>query len=433
MSKDLLDLHGLPHAVDAEKSVFGAILLDNSLMDEAMEMLKPSDLFLRAHQCIFVAMREVHRRKQPIDLITLTEQLRSERQLELVGGQSAISALIDYVPRTDTLAPYATVIQQKAQVRAIYMAANNIESLCLEEPGALDLATRAQQILQSACDREATTGFVTVGEAAHRYLEVVEAIRNNESGGESIFTGFDDLDRFTLGLGRGDLIILAGRPSNGKTTLAENIAMNVASRNLTVAFFSQEMLARQIGEKAVSAAAKVDSMRLRIGCPSDADWKRAVESLPVINQASLHICDLPNLSSAEMKAKAMRLKREHGLDAVFVDYLQLMAGERHLPKRQVVGNNANDLKTMAKELNVNVPVVALSQLSRAVAGRAENEPELSDLAESGDIEQVADVVLFIYNELDKVAGDVATDQNRQIPQRASRLCQARLPETIQPV
>lgn len=182
---------------------------------------------------------------------------------------------------------------------------------------------------------ESDVSGLSPGEAAHRYLESVEANRNGESGGEPVFTGFANLDRFTLGLGRGDLIIFSDKPSNVKTTLTENIA----SENVTIAFFSQEMLGRQIAENAVSATAKVDSMRLRVGCASDTDRKRAVESLPIINEAPIYICDLPKLSSAEMKARVRRLKREHGLDAIFVDYLQLMAGasiSRSVPSSAVI-------------------------------------------------------------------------------------------------
>jgi replicative DNA helicase len=399
-----------PHAINAESAVLGGILLDNDLIDEAAEMLRPRDFFLQSNRMVFVAMLALQKRHERIDAVTLTEFLKTRNEFEKVGGVTKLSEYIGAVPAMGTLAPHARIIRQKSQVRAILQAAQSITSMCQEDPDNPTLSTDAQQMIFNACDSVQESGFVHIADAAADYLANVEAIRRGEDSGDSILTGYDDLDDYTLGLVRGDLIILAGRPSNGKTSLSTNIALNIARRSveqgLQVGFFSLEMSTRQISEKAISNLAQVDSMRLRAGCLDDHEWQRAINSLADLAHTGLHICDMSRLNTSEIKAKAMRLRRDKGLDLIVVDHLSEMGGDRKLQRRERIGDAARDLKAIAKTLNV--PVLALSQLNRCVEGRNDNEPQMSDLADSGDVEQAADVIMFIYNETDKVAGDVAT-------------------------
>lgn len=404
--QDPLEMVILPHAVGAEKAILGAILLENDCIDEAIGLLRPGDFYLKTNRRLYSAMLELRRRNEPIDLNTLGDYLRQRGEFEQVGGATEIALLIDGVPRTDIIEPYAKIVKQKATVRAIISAANSVLSLAVEDPDAPDLLARSQQMIFDACAYDEQTGFVHLGAAAAAYLETVEAIRNDQSGGNSILTGFDEIDRHTLGLARGDLFILAARPSNGKTTLAQNIAQNIGSRGFKVAFFSQEMSAGQLAEKSIAATAHVDSFRMRAGCLNDSDWQNAMDSLGQLYGTDVYICDTSKVSSSEVKAKALRLRRSSGLDLIVVDFLQMMKGDPRQDKRERVGENARDLKAIAKDLNV--PVLCLAQTSRRVEGRTSNEPELTDLKESGDIEEAADAVVFIYNENDTVAGDVIT-------------------------
>jgi replicative DNA helicase len=399
-----------PHAVKAEAAILGGILLDNELVHEAAEMLRPGDFFLHSNRLVFVAMLALHKRNERIDAVTLTEFLKGRNEFEKVGGVTKLAEYVGDVAALGSIAPYAKIVKQKAQIRAIQQAAQSISEMCQVDPDNPTLAADAQQMIFNACDTVKETGFVHIGDAAADYLANVDAVRSGQSNGDSLLTGFDDLDDHTLGLVRGDLIILAGRPSNGKTSLSTQIALNIARHNvergLTVAFFSLEMSTRQISEKAISNLAKVDSMRMRAGCLSDDEWQRALGSLAELHYSGLHICDASRLTTSEIKAKSMRMKREKGLDLIIVDHLSEMGGDRKLQRRERIGDAARDLKAIAKTLNV--PVLALSQLNRAVESRNDNEPQMSDLSESGDIEQAADVIMFIYNEQDKVAGNVAT-------------------------
>lgn len=400
-----------PHAVQAEAAVIGGILLGNDLMDEANEMLRPKDFFLDSNRRVFVALMALRRQGQPLDLVTLAEFLRARKEFEKVGGASKLAEYIDGVPRTDSIAYYVKIIKQKAQLRALVDASKSIIGMCLEDPENPTLTSDAQQMIFNACDTVKETGFVHIGDSAGEYLADIDSVRRGEISSNSILTGFDDLDDLTLGLARKDLIILAGRPSNGKTSLGTHIALNIAKHNAdrgkVVAFFSLEMSTRQIAEKAISNLAKVDSMRMRAGILKDDEWGRALNSLTELGHSGLYVCDASKLTASEIKAKAMRLKRDKGqLDLIIVDHLLEMGGDRRQTLRERVGDASKDLKVVAKDLDV--PMLALTQLNREVEKRGDSEPQMSDLAESGSVEQAADVILFVYNEEDKVAGKVAT-------------------------
>jgi replicative DNA helicase len=399
-----------PHAISAEAAVLGGILMDNGLIDEAAEMLRPRDFFLQSNRMVFVAMLALHRQNQSIDEVTLTEFLKARREYEKVGGIAKLAEYISGVPRMDSIAYYARIIRQKSQVRMIMQAAQSIKEMCATDPDNPTLASDVQQMIFNACDTIQDSGFVHIADAAAEYMANIEAIRRGEESGDSILTGFDDLDDHTLGLVRGDLIVLAGRPSNGKTSLATHVALNIARHNVdvgrTVAFFSLEMSTRQISEKTISNLAQVDSMKMRAGCLNDDEWERAMNCLVELAHSGLHVCDASRLTTSEIKAKAMRLKRDKGLDLIIVDHLSEMGGDKKQVRRERIGDASRELKAIAKTLNV--PVLALSQLNRQVEGRSDNEPHMSDLADSGDVEQAADVIMFIYNEADKVAGSVAT-------------------------
>ena len=353
---------GLPSNVEAERSILGAILLDNAVCNQAIELLRRDDFFLDSHRRIFDKMVVLIERLMPIDLITLSDELRRAGEFEQIGGATYIASLIDGVPRTDTIEPYAKLVKQKSMLRKLISASQQIVSLAFEEEDDADvIIDKAEQM---AGRPEMITG---------------------------VPTGFTDFDRMTSGLQRQELIVIAARPSMGKTALALNMAQYAAKNANVVGIFSLEMSAEQLVSRLLCSEARVDAHRLRTGYLNREEWARR------LCETKVFIDDSAAVSVMEMRAKCRRLKAEHGLDLLIVDYLQLMAGRgRTESRQQEVSQISRDLKGLAKELDI--PVVALSQLSRAPEQRSEHKPQLSDLRESGAIEQDSDVVCFIYRE-----------------------------------
>jgi replicative DNA helicase len=389
---------GLPSNVEAERSILGAILLDNAVCNQAIELLRRDDFFLESHRRIFDKMVALSERLTPIDLITLSDELRRAGEFEQIGGATYIASLIDGVPRTDTIEPYAKLVKSKSMLRKLISAANQISALAFEEEDDADvIIDKAEQMIFQIAEDRVRQGFQYVGDVAHRRLEQIEQMAGRPEMITGVPTGFTDFDRMTSGLQRQELIVIAARPSMGKTALALNMAQYASKNSNVVGIFSLEMSAEQLVSRLLCSEARVDAHRLRTGYLNREEWARLADALRRLCETKIFIDDSAAVSVMEMRAKCRRLKAEHGLDLLVIDYLQLMAGRGRIESRQQeVSQISRDLKGLAKELDV--PVVALSQLSRAPEQRTEHKPQLSDLRESGAIEQDSDVVCFIYRE-----------------------------------
>jgi len=334
----------------------------------------------------------------PIDLITLSDELRRAGEFEQIGGATYIASLIDGVPRTDTIEPYAKLVKQKSMLRRLISASQQIVSLAFEEEDDADvIIDKAEQLIFQIAEDRVRQGFQYIGDVAHRRLEQIEQMAGRPEMITGVPTGFTDFDRMTSGLQRQELIVIAARPSMGKTALALNMAQYAAKNANVVGIFSLEMSAEQLVSRLLCSEARVDAHRLRTGYLNREEWARLADALRRLCETKVFIDDSAAVSVMEMRAKCRRLKAEHGLDLLIIDYLQLMAGRGRIESRQQeVSQISRDLKGLAKELDI--PVVALSQLSRAPEQRSEHKPQLSDLRESGAIEQDSDVVCFIYRE-----------------------------------
>jgi len=389
---------GLPSNLEAERSILGAILLDNAVCNQAIELLRREDFFLDSHRRIFDKMVSLTERLMPIDLITLSDELRRAGEFEQIGGATYIASLIDGVPRTDTIEPYAKLVKQKSMLRKLISASQQIVSLAFEEEDDADvIIDHAEHLIFQIAEDRVRQGFQYIGDVAHRRLEQIEQMAGRPEMITGVPTGFTDFDRMTSGLQRQELVVIAARPSMGKTALALNMAQYAAKNANVVGIFSLEMSAEQLVSRLLCSEARVDAHRLRTGYLNREEWARLADALRRLCETKVYIDDSAAVSVMEMRAKCRRLKAEHGLDLLIIDYLQLMAGRGRIESRQQeVSQISRDLKGLAKELDV--PVVALSQLSRAPEQRSEHKPQLSDLRESGAIEQDSDLVCFIYRE-----------------------------------
>jgi len=406
--QDLLSERGLPSNVEAERSIIGAIMLDNAVCDEAQALITAKHFSLETHRRIWRAITYLWEQGQPIDLITLTDILKRRNQFDSIGGATFLASLIDGVPRTDTIAPYAKIVRGKYILRSLVTTADLISNLALdadEEPE--DLLEKAERFVYEIGDDLSNQHFKTVGELAHKRLIEVEQASEGHTYLTGIPTGFTDFDEMTAGLQRQDLIIIAARPSQGKTAMGLNMVQFAAATGKTVGIFSLEMSGEQLISRLLCSEARVDSHRFRTGRLNREEWARLSDALRRLSELRLFIDDSTGLNVPAMKTKARRLKKEHGLDLLLIDYLQLMAGRGKTENRQQeVSQISRDLKGMAKEFDV--PVIALSQLSRAPEGRSDHRPQLSDLRESGAIEQDCDIAAFIFREEQYCA----TDANR---------------------
>ena len=391
----------LPHNVDAEKSVLGSILVNNENYYTVVENLHSDDFYLGAHRTIFRTMSDIVDASRAVDLITLQDELARASLLESAGGIGYLASLMDGIPHLVNIDHYLQIIREKSLFRQIIHSTNRIMSECFEQMDpAEEILDRAEQNLFELSEKRIQTGLVHVRDLqgdAHRLLEKLYTEREVITG---VATGFIDFDRMTSGLQGSDLVILAARPSMGKTAMALNIAQQVALRmGKPVGIFSLEMSKEQLLMRLLCAEALVDSHRVRTGYLSKEDFAKLIDALGQIANAPLFIDDSSTLTIMEIRAKARRLKAEHGLGLLIVDYLQLMSGYgRSENRNQEISGISRGLKGLAKELQV--PVIALSQLSRAPEQRTgrDHRPQLSDLRESGSLEQDADLVAFIYRE-----------------------------------
>ncbi len=391
----------LPSSEESERVILGAILLDNALISQAVELLKPEDFYSPRNRKVFTAMLNLFEKNERIDPILIGEELKKEGQLEAIGGIAAITNYTYGLPHFSNIQDYAKVVGDKAIVRGLIKVCNQITSKALaEEDDAKEILDEAERMIFALADEKNRQGFAHIKPVAEDVLHKVKEYSLRETHAlTGLATGFRDLDQMTSGLQPADLIIVAARPSMGKTALCLTLAQNSAlQENATVAFFSLEMSKEQLVMRMLSSEARVNAHRFRTGYLSKEEWGRLAESIGLLSETKIFIDDTPGISVLEMRAKARRLVAEQKkLDLIIVDYLQLMSGSKRTESRQQeVSQISRELKGLAKELNV--PLIALSQLSRAPEARNPPKPMLSDLRESGSLEQDADVVAFIYRE-----------------------------------
>lgn len=386
----------LPSNLDAEKSILGAILLDNNALNAAIENVRPEDFFLDQHRRVYTQMIALGESQQAIDLVTLTEELHRHGDLEASGGAPYLASLVDGLPRVTNVEHYARIVKEKALLRNLIHATHNIQQRALEgEDGADAILDNAESSIFALAEDRVKAGLISVKEIVKDNFERLEKIFREGKSITGVPTGYTELDKLTSGLQPSELLILAARPSQGKTALALNLMENIAIRGgHPVAMFSLEMSKESLLQRLVASVAQIDAHKFRTGHLSKDDWRRMTDALGTISSAPLWIDDAGSISVLEIGAKARRLKRDKGLSMLVVDYLQLITARGRFGNRQEeVSSISRGLKGLAKELKI--PVLVLSQLTRAPE-RDERGPQLSDLRESGAIEQDADVVMFIY-------------------------------------
>jgi len=389
-----------PHNLEAERVLLGSVLLDNGAINVALELINKDDFFAEGHRITFEKMVAISEKNRTIDLVTLSEELSKEGLLERVGGVAYLAALTDGVPvgSAASVSEYTRIVKEKSVIRRLMNASYNVISRCMEgseDPEALiDLAQ--SQIFEIA-EQKVPSGFLGIRDIVKSSFGTIDVLFDRGQRVTGVETGFEELDNMTSGLQAGELIIVAARPSLGKTALALNIAAHAAFQGKVVGVFSLEMSKESLLIRLLCSEARIDSHKLRTGFSSRDDWNLMTKALGRLAEAPLFIDDAPALSIMQIRARARRMKAEKGLDMLVVDYLQLITGHGRFENRtQEVSFISRGLKSIAKELHV--PVVALSQLSRAPEERPGHRPQLSDLRESGSIEQDADVVLFIFRE-----------------------------------
>jgi len=387
----------LPHNLEAERSVLGAILIRNDAFNQAATILTPRDFYRDAHRRLFDTMIQLNERGDAIDFVTLKEALSRSGELDEVGGPAYIAALVDGLPHATNIEYYARIVREKATLRNLIYSANKIVSTAYDaEFDANQILDEAEQAIFSIAEDRVREGFVSMRALAHASFETIEQAHARKQLVTGVPSGFSDLDELTAGFQGGDLVIIAARPAVGKTALALNIAQNVGTRTeRTVGVFSLEMSKEQLFLRMLTSEAEIDGHRLRTGFLVESDWSRLPAALSKLSEARIFIDDTPGISVLEMRAKSRRLMAEHGLDLLIIDYIQLMQGRGRFENRTLeLGSISRSLKGLAKELNI--PVLVISQLSRAPESRSDHRPLLSDLRESGALEQDADVVILLF-------------------------------------
>lgn len=398
MSKEVNVAKVPPQNVDAEKSLLGAVLIDGDVLNEATEHVHANDFYDKRHMMIFDGMVRLFEKHKPVDLLTLTDELKRKKELETIGGSAYLSELTTYVPTAAHAESYAEIVAQKAVRRRLIKASGDISELGYnEETTTQELLEKAEAELFSVSDQSLKQDIVSLEYILNDSFERMEELHRNKGQIRGIRTGYRDLDNMTAGLQRSDLFILAARPAMGKTTLVTNLAYNVATiAKQPVVFFSLEMSKEQLVDRMLADASGVDAWNIRTGNLSDDDFGKLSEAMGELAEAPIFIDDTPGLTVLEMRTKARRIAHDQPLGLIIVDYLQLMQGSGRSDGNRVqeVSEISRGLKLIARELNV--PVIALSQLSRSVENRHPQIPQLADLRESGSIEQDADIVSFIY-------------------------------------
>ena len=388
-----------PQNLEAEQSILGGILLENQAINTVLEYLGGDDFYSEAHRKLFAAILELNEKSEPCDLITLSECLRSRNQLDVIGGMTYLASLVDNVPSAANIAYYAKIVKQKAIIRKLIGTATEILTKSYSHGSDIDtLLDEAEHSIFEISQNKIKPSFFPLKEIIKDSFKTIERLFEKKDLITGVPTGFEKIDDMTSGFQNSDLIIIAGRPSMGKTSFALNIAQHAAiEAERPVAIFSLEMSKEQIAMRMLTSEARVDSQRVRKGFLREGDWPKLTTAAGRLADARIFIDDTPAITVLEMKAKARRLKAEHGLGMVVLDYLQLMKGSSYSDSReQEISEISRSMKALAKELNI--PVVALSQLNRRVEERPQKRPQMADLRESGAIEQDADVIMFIYRD-----------------------------------
>lgn len=387
-----------PQNIDAEKSLLGSLLLDKDAMIKVADILKPEDFYEERHRIVFDVMVALYDKQRPLDVVIVTDLLKNKKKLEIIGGASYLAELAGSLPSSANVARYAEIIASKATLRRLIAAANEIEVFGRDQASEVDeLLDKAERTLFAVSQKYLKTSFVPVKEVLEVAFERIDKLHEHKGELRGIPTGFKTLDNTLAGLQKSDLIVVAARPSMGKTSLVLNFALNAASAGFSVGMFHLEMSKEQVADRLISASSGVDSWRLRTGNLKEEDFTKIGDAISTLSETAIYIDDSPGTNIMEMRTKARRLQSEKGLDLLIIDYLQLMEGRRSSESRvQEISEISRGLKGLARELNI--PIIAVSQLSREVEKRPKHTPQLSDLRESGSIEQDADVVVFIYRE-----------------------------------
>jgi replicative DNA helicase len=391
-----------PHSIEAEQAVLGGLFLDAEAWPKVAERLRQDDFYRRDHKIIFNAVASLDAQGHPFDLVTVAEWLESNQQLDDAGGLSYLSALADATPSASNIAAYSDIVRKRSILRQLIRATSDISDTVFNPSGRTsnEILDFAEQTIFEIAEQESRgrKSYKNLKELLVTTLERIDELFRKKSHITGVSTGFNDFDRQTAGLQKSDLIIVAGRPSMGKTAFAINIAEHAVIKDgISVAVFSMEMSGEQLSMRMMSSLGRIDQHKVRTGKLDDEDWPRLTSAVEILKDAKLYIDDTPALTPTELRARCRRIAREHGLDMVIVDYLQLMQVNGTKENRATeISEISRSLKAMAKELNI--PVVALSQLNRSLEQRPNKRPVMSDLRESGAIEQDADVIVFIYRD-----------------------------------
>ncbi len=401
-----------PQNIEAEQSLLGGLLIDDSALTRVVEIVQPDDFYKEAHRIIYSHILQLFDRSEPRDLVTVHNALASSGKLEAVGGAAYLAELAETMPMAANIEYYARIVRDKSLLRKLIAASAEIAGRCYEENAGDvdDILAEAESAIFEISQQKIKKSFHPIKSVLKASIKRVETLFEKSEMITGVPSGFTELDKLTAGFQPSDLIIIAGRPSMGKTAFALNIVQHAAlSQGITTAFFSLEMAKEQLALRMLCSEARVDAQKVRTGFLSEEDWTKLINAAGPLAEAKIFIDDTPALPILEMRAKARRLQSEHGLGLVVVDYLQLMRGRSNVERReQEISEISRSLKAMAKELNV--PVIALSQLNRKVEDRPNKRPQMSDLRESGAIEQDADVIAFIYR--DEVYNKAADNPNR---------------------
>ena len=390
-----------PQNIEAEQAVLGAMLIEKEAISKVAEFVKGSDFYRESHRLIFDAMLELFNKNEAVDLVTVIELLRKKDELEKVGGIAYVTSLANSVPTAANVTYHGKIVEEKALLRQLINSATEIAGMGYEDSEEVaDILDKAEKKILEVSERKINGDFTPIKKIIMDTFSKIEQLYDSKGGITGLSTGFKDLDKLTSGLQPSDLILIAARPSMGKTAFTLNIASHVGIREKkAVAFFSLEMSKEQLVQRMICSEAPIDSQRLRVGDLEDRDWTKLIAAADKLASSPIFIDDTPGITVMEMRSKARRLKIEHDLQLIIIDYLQLMQGSSSKGadnRQQEISEISRSLKALARELNV--PVIALSQLSRSVESRQVKKPMLSDLRESGSLEQDADIVAFLYRE-----------------------------------
>ncbi len=421
-----------PYSIEAEQSVLGGLMIDNNTWEQVADQIAENDFYRRDHRLVFRAIAALAEKDQPLDVITLSEWLEQQKELENVGGLSYLGALAKNTPTSANIKAYAAIVRERSVLRQLIRVSTDIAESAYNTEGrsSVEILDEAERQVFQIAEQGARTnqGYKSVTELMGNALEKIQTLFENDEAYTGVPTGFDDFDIKTSGLQPSDLIIIAGRPSMGKTSFAMNIVESVAVKaKQTVAVFSMEMPGDQLVMRMLSSLGRIDSNKVRTGKLEDTDWPRLTSAVNILNEAPIFIDDTPSMSPMEIRARSRRIKKEHGLGLIVIDYLQLMQVSGSSENRATeISEISRSLKGLAKELGV--PVIALSQLNRSLEQRPNKRPVMSDLRESGAIEQDADLIVFIYRDEvynedspDKGSAEIIIGKQRNGPIGMSRL------------